>query len=103
MHAYKIKVFPDALVDIQKATDWYNEQSHGLGTRFQKQAIKQINKLSQTAESFTVRYDNVRCMVIKKFPLMVHFLIEEETVIIFALFHTSRNPKIWDELLARTS
>ncbi|MGY0040404.1 hypothetical protein [Pedobacter sp. NJ-S-72] len=69
MPSYKIKVFPDALNDIQKATDWYNYQSYGLGTRFQKQVIKQINKLNNTFEIYTMRYNNVRCMVIKKFPL----------------------------------
>jgi len=101
MSSYKIKVFPEALTDIQKATDWYNEQSYGVGTRFQKQVIKQIDKLSTTAEGYKIRYSEVRCMVIKKFPFMVHFLIEDETVVIFAILHTSRNPKIWDKLLER--
>ena len=101
MRSDKLKVFPEALNDIQKATDWYNEQSYGLGTRFQKQVVKQISKLSNTAEVYPVRYNNVRCMVIKKFPFMVHFLIEDETVVIFSVFHTSRNPKIWDNLLER--
>ena len=45
MSSYKIKVFPEALTDIQKATNWHNEQSYGLGTRFKKQVIKQIDKL----------------------------------------------------------
>lgn len=85
MPSYKIKVFPEALTDIQKTTDWYNEQSYGLGTRFQKQVITQINKLNKTAEIYTVRYKDVRCMIIRKFPFMVHFLIENETVVIFAV------------------
>ncbi len=36
MPPYKIKIYPEALNDIQKSTDWYNEQSKGLGIRFQK-------------------------------------------------------------------
>jgi hypothetical protein len=36
---------PEALDDIQKATDWYNEQLPGLGSRFQTQTIKQISSL----------------------------------------------------------
>jgi hypothetical protein len=99
--SYKIKVFPAALIDIQNATDWYNEQSYGLGARFQKQVVKQINKLNKTADSYTIRYNNTRCMMIKKFPFMVHFLIENETVMIFAILHTSRNPKIWEKLQER--
>ena len=101
MPSYKIKVFPEALTDIQNATDWYNEQSYGLGTRFQKQVIKQINKLNDTANIYTIRYNDARCMVIKKFPFLVHFLIENETVVIFAILHTSRNPKIWDTIHER--
>jgi len=76
MSSYKIKVFPEALTDIQNATEWYNEQSYGLGTRFQKQVIKQINKLNNTANIYTIRYNDTRCMVIKKFPFMVHFLLD---------------------------
>lgn len=30
MPSYTIKVFPEALTDIQNATNWYNEQSYGL-------------------------------------------------------------------------
>jgi len=98
---YKIKVFPEALTDIQNASDWYNEQSYGLGTRFQKQVIKQVDKLNDTAELYKVRYGEVRCIVIKKFPFMVHFLIEDENVLILAILHTSRNPKIWNKVVER--
>ncbi|WP_432713238.1 type II toxin-antitoxin system RelE/ParE family toxin [Pedobacter sp.] len=101
MHSYIIKVSPWALNDINSTTIWYNEQSNGLGMRFQKQVIKQINNLSQTAEVYKIRYSGVRCVVVKKFPFMIHFQIENDTVIIFAVLHTSRNPKIWDVLHKR--
>jgi hypothetical protein len=39
MAKYKIKIEPQALQDIQEATDWYNEQLQGLGSRFQKQIV----------------------------------------------------------------
>ncbi|MBI1769951.1 MAG: hypothetical protein HYR67_16415 [Bacteroidetes bacterium] len=32
MKNYKISIDPDALQDIQQATDWYNEQLPGLGS-----------------------------------------------------------------------
>lgn len=67
MSKYNIKVYPEAIDDIQNATDWYNDQLVGLGSRFKKQVIKQINKLETTAELYTIRYNEVRCMVIKKF------------------------------------
>lgn len=98
MTKYKIKIEPEALKDIQEATDWYNEQLQGLGSRFQKQVIVQINSLKSNPSGYAIRYAEVRCMVIKKFPFMVHFTTDEnrKLVEVFAIFHTSRNPKIWE-------
>jgi hypothetical protein len=40
MTKFKVQIDPDALQDIQEVTDWYNMQSAGLGSRFQKK-VKQ--------------------------------------------------------------
>jgi hypothetical protein len=45
MNQYKIWIDPEALEDIQNATDWYNEQLPGLGSKFQERVIHQINLL----------------------------------------------------------
>jgi plasmid stabilization system protein ParE len=99
MANYKIRVEPDALQDIQESTDWYNEQVKGLGSRFQKQVKTQINPLKKNPLGYAVRYAKVRCMLKKKFPFLVHFIIDEElkVVEVFAVYHTSRDPKIWLE------
>ena len=97
MKQYKIQIDKDALQDIQNATDWYNEASKGLGTRFQKQVKAQINTLSKSPLAYSIRYSTVRCMLIKKFPFLVHFTADEKTLLVkvFGVFHTSRNPEIW--------
>lgn len=97
---YKVKIDKEALLDILKATDWYNRQVKGLGFRFQKQVIIQINSLSFNPNGYKIRYEDVRCMLIKKFPFLVHFTVDELNyiVIVFAVIHTSRNPEIWEHL-----
>jgi hypothetical protein len=77
MSKYTISIDTDALQDIQDATDWYNKQLTGLGSRFQKQVKTQINSLKKNAVIYAVRYENVRCMLIKRFPFMVHFTLNE--------------------------
>ncbi len=96
---YKVKIDQEALLDLQEIIEWYNKQTQGLGTRFFKQTTSQINSLKKTPFIYSNRYADVRCMIIKKFPFMVHYKIDsnEKTIIIFAIFHTSRNPKIWIE------
>jgi ParE toxin of type II toxin-antitoxin system, parDE len=99
MNTYKLKIDEEALQDIQHATDWYNEQLQGLGSRFQKQTKLQINSLKKDAPLYTNRYADVRCMIIKKFPFMVHYTLDSKLLLVevFAVIHTSRNPKIWEE------
>ena len=95
---YKIKIDEDALLNIQDATDWYNLQTQGLGTRFQKQVIKQINALKENPKVCAIRYADVRCLVVKKFPFMIHFTIDSNNNIVevYAIIHTSMNPEIWN-------
>ncbi len=99
MERYKVKVESDALTDIQEITDWYNEIQAGLGGRFQKTVVKQINSLNKDPQIFVIRYKEIRCVLVRNFPYMVHFYIntENKTVEILAVISTSRNPKIWEE------
>jgi hypothetical protein len=99
MKKYKIVIDTAAYQDIQNATGWYNVQSAGLGARFQKQVKTQINMLKNNPSAHHIRYAEVRCMLIKNFPFLVHFIVDEVGLVIeiFAVLHTSRNPKIWEQ------
>lgn len=96
---YKVKIEPNALVDIQDITDWYNKAKTGLGKRFQKAVVNQINRLNMNPHVYAIRYEQIRCMLVKKFPYMVHFYINEDskTIEVLAIINTDRDPKIWLE------
>lgn len=96
---FKVEYNPDFFNDIEQAVDWYNGKQKGLGDRFFNNVKKQMAKLSTSALHFAIKYDDIRCMCIEKFPYMVHYRLNEQTqtVKVEALFHTSRNPKVWDE------
>lgn len=98
MNLYKVKIDPDALTDIQEITAWYNRLQQGLGGTFRKTVIQNISALKKNPQIFVVRYKEIRCMVIKKFPYMVHFYINDpdNTVEVLAVLSTDRNPKNWD-------
>ena len=96
---FTVEYNPDFFDDLVLSVDWYNEHRAGLGDRFYKSVKKQTTKLSTNALSFAIRYCDVRCMRIEKFPYMVHYRVNEQskTVKVEALFHTSRDPVIWSE------
>lgn len=99
MKKYKVKIDPDALLDIQEITKWYNLQQKGVGKKFQDATDKQVKGLSKNPQIYAIRYKEIRCVLIKRFPYMVHYYINEEsqTVEVLAVISTDRNPKIWEE------
>lgn len=98
MKKYKIYIDKDAYTDIENAANWYNTQQINLGSRFIKQTKQQINSLKINPHKCSIRYANIRCLLVKKFPFLIHYAIDEinELVEIYAIIHTSRNPKIWE-------
>lgn len=95
---FKIKIEPEAQLDIQEGIEWYNEHQKELGEKFYLAVISRIDTLAENPH-FEIRYDQVRCLPIKKFPFMIHFTVDESKniVIIRAVFHTSLNPENWNK------
>jgi len=96
---YTVEYNPEFFDDLVQAIDWYNDIQIGLGTRFFNIVKEQTEKLSTSALLFAMRYDDIRCMCIEKFPYMVHYRVNEQTttVKVEALLHTSRDSEIWHE------
>lgn len=94
--AFKIKIEPEAHQDIQEGIDWYNEQQPGLGRKFHAEVKASFKKL-KTNPFFQVRYDDVHCLPLKKFPYMVHYTVDDKSILVTvrAVFHTARDPKNW--------
>ncbi|TNF25448.1 MAG: type II toxin-antitoxin system RelE/ParE family toxin [Bacteroidetes bacterium] len=93
---FEVIITPIALGDVQDAVDYYDEQSVGLGEKFEAELNEFLIALEHNP-FFQNRYETVRCLPLKKFPFMVHFSIleEKQLVVVHAVFHTSLNPESW--------
>ncbi|MCH6198638.1 type II toxin-antitoxin system RelE/ParE family toxin [Aquiflexum sp. LQ15W] len=92
---FEVVIEPPALQDIQEAIDYYDSQSTGLGFEFEEE-LDHFFEVLENTQFFQVRYDETRCLPLKRFPYMIHYSVDEKNklVIIRAIFNTSRNPKI---------
>ena len=86
--SFQLKIDIDALNDIQKTFEWYEIQLKGLGLRFKTKVKKQINSLKKDPYIFSVKYNEIRCRKIDKFPFLIHYLINKNTnsITVFAVF-----------------
>lgn len=96
---YTIEIEPEAVDDIQKAVDYYNSKKLGLGKRFFKTINQNIDYLTKYCYSFSIRYDDVRCMPVRNFPYMIHYVIKEskKKVGVKAVFSTYEDPEKWEK------
>lgn len=95
---FSVVLDPRAIQDIQQAIDYYDEQEPGLGEQFEEILNEHLHNLKQNP-FFQIRYNNVHCLPMKKYPYMIHFTInkQERLVSVRAVFNTSRNPTIWKD------
>ena len=93
---YTIQVKDQAIDDIQNAIDYYNTKAYGLGSEFEEEVNEYINVL-KTTPLFRIRYGYVRCLPLKRFPFMIHYVVDELHchVDIYAIAHTSQDPRTW--------
>lgn len=96
---FVIDIEPEAFDDIQKAVDYYNQKQDGLGKHFFNMVDQHFDFLKKNYTTCDVRYDNIRCMKVRKFPYAIHYQIleQQKTVSIKAVFCTYQNPEKWEE------
>lgn len=96
---FEIDLEPEALDDIQNAIDYYNLCKPGLGKRFYNTIDKHFRFLQKNYTSFAIRYDDIRCLKVEKFPYMIHYrvLSSQQTISIKAIFCTHENPDKWEK------
>lgn len=92
---YKLIIAPKALKDIDKATEYYFDIQKKLAKRFTKDLKDQTKYVHKNPLHIQVRYDNIRIAHLKKFPYSIHFTIEEQTIIILAVFNMAMDDQKW--------
>lgn len=95
MTPYALSLEPEAEADLLEAYGWYERQRSGLGVEFMECVEVALQLISRQPLHYAAGYRGVRQKLIRRFPYIVAFLVEEETVAVIAVFHGSRDPGLW--------
>ena len=96
--SYNLILHPNAKIDIREIALWYESKQKGLGKRFVLYLKKEIYSIQKKPLLFEIRYSDTRICITKKFPYLIHFSVYENSIVIKAIFHSSRNPELWKEV-----
>jgi plasmid stabilization system protein ParE len=90
-----IRLLPEARDEFDAAVDWYEHQRPGLGTAFLDRVREVLARIAANPQLHTTVYQEVRKAVVPKFPNVVLYKEEAAEVVVIAVFHTARDPGIW--------
>jgi hypothetical protein len=95
---FEVIVHPKVFIDLQLTIDFYNKERDFLGNEFYIIALDRLKSLKNDALLYQVRYEDVRCLKIARFPFLIHFSVDAEfkKVLVHAVISTHKNPiKNW--------
>ena len=94
-------IAPPAQLELIEAAVWYDDIRLGLGTEF-LDAIQQVfarvatePRLYATLEYWTASQREVRRYCLRRFPYVIVYWIEGDSVTVVAVSHARRRPLYW--------
>ena len=94
---FTLKLTLSAEYDVEDAMTWYNTARAGLGLAFFIELQELLERIRLFPESCPIVRRGSRCLSMHIFPYNIFYRIVETQVEVFAVIHSSRNPKHWQE------
>ena len=92
----QIIVRPEAEVEVQQAFEWYQQQSEGLGLEFLRAIEACLSGVKRNPFAYTVaKVPNVRRVIVRRFPYALFYLVDDDAIVIIAVFNVKRQPIDW--------
>jgi plasmid stabilization system protein ParE len=98
--AAELILAPEAEQDLTEAYNWHEGQRVGLGEEFLGCVDACIQAICRTPEMHARIHADYRRGLVRRFPYAIFYEYVDQTVIVYGVFHTSRDPNKWRERLS---
>lgn len=86
---------PEAEADALEAYRWYNEQLPGLGEEFLTEIDRALEAIRANPETPRKLHREFRRVLARRFPYAVFYVVRDDRIVVFAILHTARDPRLW--------
>lgn len=83
--------------DLAGGFNCYEEQTEGLGGQFLAAVDSVFDAIERYPEMFARVHGEVRRALVSRFPYAVFYRAETKRVVVLAVLHTARDPKLWPQ------
>ncbi|MBO2543752.1 type II toxin-antitoxin system RelE/ParE family toxin [Salegentibacter sp. BDJ18] len=88
---FRLKIDSSAQLDLELAIDWHEARQIGLGKRFLDDFEHTLFRIQSNPYMFRLE-GNYRNALLDIFPYIIIFEIDNQEIIILAVFNTHQNP-----------
>ena len=92
---YDLIILSVAEKDIIDIILWYEKKVKGLGNRFIVSLDATFQSIQRNPKIYPKVYKDFRRALLPRFPYGIYYIIENYSIIIFAVLHEKRNPESW--------
>lgn len=86
---------PVAQAEFHAAAAWYEGQRPGLGSDFVAEVQQVLDNIANQPDRYPIASGDVREAPVARFPYCVYYRVKPNRAVVIAVFHTSRDPSIW--------
>jgi len=90
----RVRWHPLARIDVKRASEWYDNETAGLGKRFVGAVEAAVSRIARFGDTFAIEDpdENIRICPLQSFPYHICFQCEDGQVFILCVKHNHRHP-----------
>jgi plasmid stabilization system protein ParE len=90
---YQLIITNKAIKDTENARNWYNQQKENLGFKYLDHIFECFEDIKKRPFIYPARYNSTREMVVRKYPYLIIFTVEEDYIFVLRVFPCKMDPK----------
>ncbi len=91
-----VTVRKETELDINSAFTYYENKRVGLGNDFLLCIEECLSKIERNPKHYKVIHNTLRRIAVRRFPYRIFYLVQDDLVIVTAVFHARKAPQIWE-------
>jgi toxin ParE1/3/4 len=91
----ELRLTAQALLELELQALWYESRRRGLGDEFLNAIEVSFVRLRSNPYLYSTVRGGLRRVHLRRFPFSVFFTVEDGVVVVLAIVHGRRHPRVW--------
>jgi plasmid stabilization system protein ParE len=89
----QFRFVPEAETELAEARIWYGLQRDGLDVELMQRIDETLQRISNAPRRYPRVHRQLRRAIVKQFPFGIFYEVTTDEILVFAVFHSRRDPK----------